>query len=178
MKSILFILSGVLVFCGCGTTIPGMVVQTVPFNPSGKTILIQHFDFYPEMATDVDRSSVAGFGEVIAFDVQNYLKKAGFRYPIVVKVGEHLEGDLLIKGTITRVSGGNVDQRIFGELFGFGATDVRARGEVVDLKTSRSLVGFSFAKQSRWTRLPNEAAVRENISEIAQEIAKVIIQRP
>jgi len=177
MKSILFILSGVLVFCGCGATIPGMVVQTVPFNPSGKTILIQHFDFYPGMATDVDRSSVAGFGEVIAFDVQNYLKKAGFRYPIVVKVGEQLEGDFLIRGIITRVSGGNVHQRIFGELFGFGATDVRARGEVVDLKTSRSLVGFSFAKQSRWTRLPNEAAVRENISEIAQEITKVITQR-
>jgi hypothetical protein len=154
-----------------------MVVQTVPFNPSGKTILIQHFDFYPEMATNVDRSLVEGFGEVIAFDVQKNLKKAGFIHPIVVKVEERLEGDFLIKGTITRVSGGNVQQRIFGELFGFGATEVRAMGEVVDLKTSRSLVGFSFAKQSKWTRLPNEAAVRENISEIAQEIAEVIIQR-
>lgn len=179
MKVIFFIILSLSTLSGCGPTLPGMpsmVVKTYPFNPAGKMILIQHFDFNPEFATNVDPSSVQKFGEVIAFDIRNYLSRAGFKYPVVVRAAEPFEGDFLIIGTITRVSGGNVQQRRYLELFGFGATEVKAVGEVIDIKTSTSLVGFSFTKRSHYTWNNNEAAVRENIREIAQEIAEVIVQ--
>jgi hypothetical protein len=179
MKPIALVILSFFAFSGCGPTLPGtpsMVVKSHPFNPAGKTILIQHFDFNPELATDVDPSLVKNFGGGIAFDIQNHLKKAGFKYPVVVQPAEPFAGDFLIKGTITRVSGGNVQQRKYLELFGFGATEVKAVGEVIDLKTSTSLVAFSFIKRSHYTWKDNEAAVRENISEIAREIAQVIIQ--
>jgi len=180
MKVIFFIILSLSTLSGCAPILPGMpsmVVKTYPFNPAGKMILIQHFDFNPEIATNVDRSSVQKFGEVIAFDIRNYLSRAGFKYPVVVQAAEPFEGgDFLIIGTITRVSGGNVQQRRYLELFGFGATEVMAVGEVIDIKTSTSLVGFSFTKRSHYTWKNNEAAVRENIREIAQEITKVIVQ--
>jgi hypothetical protein len=168
-------------FAGCRPllpTTPSMVAKTYPFNPAGKTILIQYFAFDPELATNVDRSSVENFGEAIAFDVQKYLKSAGFKKALVVQAKEPLEGDFLIKGTITEVSGGNIQQRKYLELFGFGATEVKVVGEVLNIKNSLSLVAFSFTKRSHFTRKGNEAAVRENISEIAQEIAQVILQNP
>ena len=155
-----------------------MVVRTYPFNPAGKTILIQHFAFDPELATNVDRTSVEKFGEAIAFDVQKCLKRAGFKNTLVVPGKDPLEGDFLIRGTITGVSGGNLQQRKYLELFGFGATEVKVVGEVLDIKNSLSLAAFSFTKRSHFTRKGNEAAVRENISEIAQEIAQVILQNP
>jgi hypothetical protein len=155
-----------------------MVVRTYPFNPAGKTILIQYFEFNPEIATNVDRPSVEKFGELISFDIQKYLKRAGFKNPLVVQAKEPLEGDLLIKGTITGVSGGSLQQRKYLELLGFGATEVKVVGEVLDIKTSLSLAAFSFTKRSHYTRKGNEAAVRENIGEIAQEIARVILQNP
>jgi hypothetical protein len=155
-----------------------MVVRTYPFNPAGKMILIQYFDFDPDLATNVERASAEKFGEAIAFDVQKCLKRAGFKNPLVIQAKEPQEGDFLIKGTITGVSGGNVQQRKYLELFGFGATEVRVVGEVLDIKTSLSLVAFSFTKRSHFTRKGNEAAVRENLSEIAEEIAQVILQNP
>ena len=157
---------------------PSMVVRTYPFNPAGKMVLIQYFDFNPAIATNVDRPSVEKFGELIAFDIQKYLKRAGVKNPLVVREKEPLAGDFLIKGTITEVSGGNLQQRKYLELFGFGATEVKAVGEVLDNKTSVSLVAFSFTKQSHYTWKENEAAVRENLGEIAQEIARVILQNP
>jgi hypothetical protein len=87
-----------------------------------------------------------------------------------------LKGDLLIRRTIKRVSGGHATHRKLFELFGFGVTEVTAVREIIDTKTTRSLVGFSFTKPCHYTRQGNEAAVRENVSEIAQEIAQVIIQ--
>jgi hypothetical protein len=60
--------------------------------------------------------------------------------------------------------------------FGFGATEVRATGEVVDLAMARPVTAFSIVKQSSYTWLDNEAAVRENPREIAQEIAEILIQ--
>jgi hypothetical protein len=181
MKVICCVILSFFTFAGCGPTLPGtpsMVVWTYPFNPAGKTILIQHFAFNPALATNVKRPSVEKFGEVIAFDIQKYLQKAGVKHPVVVQATESLEGDFLIKGTITEVSGGNVQQRKYLELFGFGAAEVKVVGEVIDIKTSLSLVGFSFTKRSHYTRKDNEAAVRENISQIAQEIAQVIVPNP
>ena len=181
MRVIGCLILSVFTLAGCGPTLPGtpsMVVRTYPFNPAGKTILIQHFAFNPALATNVEPASVEKFGEVIAFDIQKYLKHAGVKHPVVVQATEPFEGDFLIKGTITEVSGGNVQQRKYLELFGFGATEVKVVGEVIDIKTSLSLVGFSFTKRSHYTRKDNEAAVRENISEIAQEIAHVIVPNP
>jgi hypothetical protein len=179
MKSQLLVILSFFAFSGCAPTLsdmPSGVVIPYPFNPAGKTILIQPFYFYPELATNVDRSFVEKFGEIIAADVQNCLKKGGFRYPVVVWTEGQLKGDLLITGTIKRVSGGHATHRKLFELFGFGATKVTAVGEIIDTKTARSLVGFSFTKRSHYTWQENEAAVRENVSEIAQEIAQVIIQ--
>ena len=179
MKPILLVILSFFAFSGCGPTLqgmPSMVVLSYPFNPAGKSILIQPFDFNPGLATNVDSSFVEKFGEMIAVDVQNCLKKGGFRYPVVVWTEGQLKGDLLITGTIKRVSGGNATHRKLFELFGFGATEVTAVGEIIDTKTARSLVGFSFTKRSHYTWQENEAAVRENVSEIAQEIAQVIIQ--
>ncbi len=162
--------------CGCAPERPGLVVQSYPFSPKGKAILIQHFDFSPELATSVEKGAVAGFGESIALDIQRFLKEAGFRYPLVIAPGEQAKGDILIRGTITRVYGGDVQQRMWAESFGFGATEVKASGEIVDVATLKSILAFSFSKQSHYTWLDNEAAVRENLREIAKEIATALIQ--
>jgi hypothetical protein len=53
---------------------------------------------------------------------------------------------------------------------------VKAAGEMIDIETSTSIVGFSFTKRSHYTWKNDEAAVRENVREIAQEIAKVIVE--
>jgi hypothetical protein len=45
-----------------------------------------------------------------------------------VQAAEPFEGEFLIKGTIPRVSGGDVQQRKYLELFGFGATEVKMEG--------------------------------------------------
>jgi len=181
MKTIGCVLLSFFAFAGCSPLYPNppsMVVRMYPFNPAGRTILIQYFDFDTEFATNVDRPSVERFGEAIAFDVQMYLKKAGFKNVLVIQAQEPLAGDFLIRGKITGVSGGNIQQRKYLELFGFGATEVKVVGEVLNFKTSASLVAFSFTKRSHFTRKENEAAVRENIGEIAEEIAQVILQNP
>ena len=161
---------------GCAPERPGLVVQSYPFSPKGKAILIQHFDFNPELAASVDKGAVSGFGESIALDIQRFLKDAGFRHPLVIAPGEQAKGDILIKGAITRVYGGDVQQRMWAESFGFGATEVKASGEIVELATLRPILAFSFTKQSHYTWLENEAAVRENLREVAKEIATALIQ--
>ena len=176
MKRMLISILILWLLCGCAPERPGLVVQSYPLSPKGKTILIQHFDFYPELATSVDKRAVAGFGESIALDIQRFLKGAGFRYPLVIGPGEQAKGDILVRGTITRVYGGDVKQRMLAESFGFGTTEVKASGEIVELATSRSILAFSFSKQSHYTWLDNETAVRENLREVAQEVAKALIQ--
>jgi hypothetical protein len=161
---------------GCAAQKPSLVVYSFPFEPAGKAILIQHFDFNPEISTQVKKEAVRGFGELIALDIQRGLKAAGFQHPLVIAPGEQAKGDLLIKGTITRVHGGDFWERRWFESFGPGATEVRAVGEVIELGTSRSVVAFSLVKQSAYTWLDNESAVRENLKEIAQEIAATFIQ--
>jgi hypothetical protein len=176
MKRVFFLFLAVLLGAGCAAEKPSLVVHSFPFDPAGKAILIQHFDFNPEISTNVQKLAVQGFGELIALDIQRVLKSAGFQHPLVIAPGEEAKGDFLIQGTITRVHGGDLRERQLFEAFGFGATEVRATGEVVDLTAARSVTAFSLVKQSSYTWLDNEAAVRENLREIAQEIAAILIQ--
>jgi hypothetical protein len=176
MKRILFLALILFFFLGCAAQRPGLVVQSVPFNPKGKSILIQRFDFAPQIATHVSQEAVQNFGEAIALDIQRFLRNAGFRHPLVIARGEAAKGDILIQGTVSRVDGGDALQRRLGETFGFGATEVTATGDVIDLATSRSILAFAFTKQSHYTWLDNEAAVRENLRQIAQEVATALIQ--
>jgi len=176
MKGILLLALLFFFLSGCAAERPGLVVQSFPFNPAGKAILIQHFDFSPQIATGVDQKAVRNFGEAIALDIQRFLREAGFRHPLVIARGEAARGDILIQGTITRVQGGDAWERKLGEIFGFGASEVKAAGEIIDLATSRSILSFSLAKQSHYTWLDNEAAVRENLREVAREVATALIQ--
>lgn len=176
MKRILSLALTLFFLFGCAAQRPGLVVQSYPFDPKGKSILIQCFDFAPQIATNVNQEAVQNFGEAIALDIQRFLRSAGFRHPLVIARGEAAKGDILIQGTISRVNGGDALQRKVGETFGFGATEVTATGDVVDLATFRSILAFAFTKQSHYTWLDNEAAVRENLRQIAQEVATALIQ--
>jgi hypothetical protein len=175
MKRFLWVISSFFLFSGCVSG-PEMVVQAQPFRSKDKAILIQHFAVYPEMASQVDKEFVQQLGANLAYDIQSCLRKAGFSRPLVIAPGEPGEGDLLIKGAITRVAGGNVHQRMSLELFGFGATEVRAYGEVTDVQSSIPIAGFSSSKQSHYSWLNNELAVRENVKEIAEAISQVLIR--
>ena len=161
---------------GCAVEKPSLVVHSYPFNPQGKAVLVQHFACNPEISTNLNKGAVQRFGELIALDIQRSLKNAGFQHPLVIAPGEESQGDFLIRGTITRVHGGDVWERRWFESFGYGATEVRATGEIVDLAASRSVAAFSLVKQSYYTWLDNESAVRENLREVAREIAAILIE--
>jgi hypothetical protein len=176
MLRALCVFSAFFFLAGCAAQKPSLVVHSYPFNPEGKTVLVQHFALNPEISTGLNRGAVQRFGELIALDIQRILKNAGFQHPLVIDPGEPAKGDFLIKGTLTRVHGGDVRERRWFESFGYGATEVRAVGEVVDLASSRSVAAFSLVKQSSYTWLDNESAVRENLREIAREIAAILIE--
>ncbi len=159
---------------GCAADRPSLVVQSYPFNPAGKAFLIEYFAFDPDISTGVKRDAVQSFGEIVSLDIQRYLKEAGFRLPIVIPPGEPAKGDVLVKGAIIRVQGGDLRKRRWLESTGFGTTEVKATGQVIDLASSRSVLAFSLTKQSHYTWLDNEAAVRENLREIAREVAAAI----
>jgi hypothetical protein len=161
---------------GCAAEKPSLVVHSYPFNPRGKTVLVQHFAIHPEISTGLNKRTVQRFGELIALDIQRSLRNAGFQHSLVIVPGEKAEGDFLVKGTITRVQGGDARERRWFESLGFGATEVRATGEIIDLAASRSVAAFSLVKRSSYTWLDNESAVRENLREIAQEIAALLIE--
>ena len=103
------------------------------------------------------------FGELIALDIQRFLGNANFDHPLVIAPGEEAGGDFLIRGTITRVHGGDARERRWLEVFEPGATEVMATGEVIDLARSRSVAAFSLTQRSSYTWLDNDSAVRENI---------------
>jgi hypothetical protein len=161
---------------GCAAEKPSLVVHSYPFKAQGKSVLVQHFAFHPEISTNVNKGAVQRFGELIALDIQRSLRNAGFQHPLVIAPGEKSQGDFLIQGTITRIHGGDARERKLFETFGYGATEVRATGEIVDLTASRSVAAFSLVKQSSYTWLDNESAVRENLREVAREIAAILIQ--
>ncbi len=174
MNRIFFVLLGVFSILGCAAGMPGLIVQSQPYNPAGRILLIRHFDFDPAIAAGVRAEAVRDFGECIALDLQRYLKEAGFRKTLVVAPGEAARGEVLIRGTILRVHGGNARQRKTLELFGFGASEVKAAGEVMNVATAAPLLAFSLTGSSHYTWLENEPAVRENLREIAREIAAAV----
>jgi len=161
---------------GCAVEKPSLVVHSYPFNPRGKAVLVQHFACNPELSTNLNKGAVQRFGELIALDIQRSLRNAGFQHPLVIAPGEEAKGDFLVRGTLTRVHGGDMWQRWWIESFGFGATEVRAKGEIVDLAARRSVAAFSLVKQSSYTWLDNKSAVRENLREVAREIAAILIE--
>jgi hypothetical protein len=161
---------------GCSTASPDLIVQQKFFKTEGKRILIQHFDLNPTAATQVHKPSVAHFGETLALDIQQYLRLAHFQKTLVIGPAEPARGDILIQGAITGLAGGNQTYRILLNLFGFGGTHVAVKGEAIDLTDSQTVLAFSFSRRSPYTWKSNEEAVRENLREIAQEIARALIE--
>jgi hypothetical protein len=161
---------------GCTAASPDLVVRNEFFQAEGKRILIQHFDLDPMTATGVHQPSVAKFGETLALDIRQYLKLARLEKTLVIGPGESAQGDILIQGSITHIAGGDQVHRMSFELFGDGAAVVRVQGQVIDLAASRTILSFSLSRSSHYTWLNNERAARENLREIAEEIARAVIE--
>ena len=161
---------------GCSTASPDLIVQQEFFKTEGKRILIQYFDLNPMTATEVHKPSVAKFGETLALDIQQYLRLAHFQKTLVIAPAEPARGDILIQGAITHLAGGNQTYRMLLDLFGFGGTHVAVKGQVIDLADSKTILDFSLSRRSHYTWKNNEQAVRENLREIAQEIARAVIE--
>ena len=174
MKKLFFFVSLLLIF-GCSTTMPDRMTKLESFDPKNRIIIIQSFDFNPDIATGVNKSFVSDFGKEIAIDIKARLYSKGYKN---IKIdGDPKEGDFLIKGKITGLSGGNKHQRIWLG-FGYGASIASARGEIIDLKKSKTLLDFNITKKSNWTYSDNEAAARENIYEIAVELVDKALEKP
>ncbi len=175
MKRICAAVVILILLFGC-TRGPRPALHSVPAR-SENLILIQFFDFPPQIATNVRMQFISNFGQLIAYEIQNSLKRDGFPKVIVVRPGEILENaDVLVRGSILRVSGGNFSQRMFGELFGFGASEVGAVGDLINMKTGRPITGFSFSSTSKWNGLDNEASVRQDLAAVARQIAHLVAQ--
>lgn len=153
-----------------------MVVRSYSFNLADPLIVIEHFENYPEMSTGVDKSFARDLGASLALDLQRNFGKKGVQRPRVILPGEQVIGDLLIRGRITRASGGDRFYRMTFGLFGNGASEVQAMGEVIDVKTATSLLAFSITRRSEWSWAANENAVRGNIEEISEALVKIILQ--
>lgn len=175
MKKI-FLIILISMFLGCATTIPDRMTKLDTFDPKkDQVIIIQPFEFNPDIATNVNKAYVTDFGKEIAIDIQNCFYNHGHKN-IKIDVAPK-EGDYLIKGKITEISGGNKHQRIWLG-FGYGGTIASVRGEIINLKKSNTLSVFNITKQSNWTYSNNEAAVRENIYEIAVELVNKVLEKP
>lgn len=160
---------------GCATTIPDKMTKLDTFDPANRIIIIQSFDLNPDIATDVNKAYIIDFGKEIALDIQNCFYDKGYKN---IRIdGDPKEGDYLIKGKITELSGGNMHQRIWLG-FGYGGTVASVRGEIINLKTSNHLITFNITKQSNFTFSNNEAALRENIYEIATDLVNKILEKP
>jgi hypothetical protein len=153
---------------------PDRMTKVEPFDPKGQTIVIQPFEFNPDIATEVNKDFIKDLGEEIAIDIRSLLLEKGYKKVIVGK--NTTNGDYLVKGKITEVSGGNKHQRIWLG-FGYGGTVVSARGEIVNLKETSTVMDFNITKQSNWTYSDNEAAVRENLYEIAKELVTKSLEK-
>jgi len=153
-----------------------MIVRSHPFHPANQLIVIEHFECYPETSRDLAKSFAKDLGVSLALDLQKKLRKVGPQRSLVISPGEPVIGDLFIRGRITRLSGGNRFHRMTFELFGYGASEAQAMGEVIEVRTSTSLMAFSISRRSSWTWKGNEGGIRENIEEIAEAIVEVILQ--
>lgn len=167
---------GFLTISGCAPTMPDMIVRNYPFAAAGKFIVLEPFRFSPEISTGWNRSEEGNFGTTLALELQKRLRESRLVGTVVIAPGEEVIGDFLVRGRITRITGGDRFHRMTFELFGYGAAEVQAMGEVVDVRTGTALTAFSFTRRSSWTWKENEGAVRENTEAIAQAIAEIVLQ--
>lgn len=173
MKHLLLTLT-IILFVGCATTMPDRINRLETFDPKDQKIVINPFKFNPDIATGVNREFVSELGNEMAIDIKSILFERGCKDVIIDE--RNNVGDYLVKGKITEVSGGSKHQRIWLG-FGYGGTVVSARGEIVDLKEMKTVMDFNITKQSNWTYSDNEAAVRENIYEIAKELVTKALEK-
>ncbi|MHA1630049.1 MAG: DUF4410 domain-containing protein [Candidatus Heimdallarchaeota archaeon] len=146
---------------------PDRATKLDTFDPREQKVVIHPFKLNPDIASGVNKEFVKELGQEMAIDIRSLLFEKGYKNVIID--GASKEGDYLVKGKITEVSGGSKHQRIWLG-FGYGGTIVSARGEIVDLKNAKVVMDFNITKQSNWTYSDNEAAVRENVYEIAKEL--------
>lgn len=170
-----FLLSLALIFfVGCATTMPDRITKIETFDPQEQKIVIHPFEFNPDITTGVNKEFASRLGSEIAIDIRSLLFEKGYKN-VIIDDNTNV-GDYLIKGKITEVSGGNKHQRVWLG-FGYGGTIVSARGEIVKLKSMRTIMDFNITKQSNWTYSENEAAVRENIYEIAEDFVTKALEK-
>jgi hypothetical protein len=180
LKRFLLVVTAFLTISGCAPTMPDMIIRNYPFTAAGKFIVIEQFRFSPEISTGWNRSEGGDLGTTLALELQKRLRESRLVGTVVIAPGEEVIGDFLVRGRITRVTGGDRFHRVTFELFGYGAAEVQAMGEVVDVRTGTALTAFSITRRSSktwaWTWEGNEGAVRENTEAIAQAIAEVVLQ--
>lgn len=162
--------SFILIVSGCATHIPNNIEGNNELDTT-KTIIIENFEFNPHGAINLNTYAIEKFNIELSENISTELKKIGLNPVISDKNSSESDG-YIIKGRILEVNGGSGAQRIWLG-FGAGATTVTVRGEILDIKTAAKLRNFTLTKQSNWTYSNNETAVRENINEIAIDIAKL-----
>jgi len=165
----------VFLFCSCTTTMPDRVNKLRDFEVSSKKLFIKQFDFDPSIAMNVDKNFVRNFGQEIALDIADLFQKENKQIDARLK-GNEEDCDFLIRGKITQVEGGSMHARVWLG-FGYGASFVSVNGELMNLKTTESVMRFSLTKRSNWTWSNSETAVRENLNEVAQEIVNSILEK-
>ena len=174
MRGIAIVLVLSYLFVGCATTMPDRIIKLEAFDLRGKKVVIIPFEIDSAIVSEVNLEFANELGNEIALDLRSLLYQKGYKN-ITVDGGE-LYGDYLIRGKITEVSGGNKHQRVWLG-FGYGGTVVAVRGEIYDRSMNKTVFDFNITKQSNWTYSDNEAAVRENIHEIAKEIIASAIEK-
>jgi hypothetical protein len=171
MNKIIPLVGLLLALVGCSTTIPDSINRSLNYKMEGKTVFVQDFEFDPSTATNVDRNFVKNFGKELSSYLVDSLRENG------IKIADSQDrADALVKGLIIQVEGGSMHARVWVG-FGYGASMVSVRGEVIDLRKSDSLLNFRLTKKSNFTWSNSEAAVRENLYEVAQELSRLIVNK-
>ncbi|MEN3111148.1 DUF4410 domain-containing protein [Uliginosibacterium paludis] len=153
---------------GCATHMPNNVEGDAGLGRT-RPIIVENFDFNPKGAVDVSADSIEKLNLELSENVVSELKKMGLPAKLADKSAPAQDAYVL-KGRILQVNGGSTALRIWIG-FGAGSTTVTVRGEVLDAKTGAQVRNFTLTRQSNWTYSNNEAAVRENIGELASDIA-------
>ena len=162
-------ISLLLILTGCATHIPNNIEGKTELDTT-KIIRIENFQYNPKGAINLNTFAIENLNIELSENISIELKKIGL-HPVMATENTKEYDGYIIKGRILEVNGGSGAQRIWLG-FGAGATTVTVRGEIIDAKSATQLRNFTLTKQSNWTYSNNETAVRENINEIAVEIAK------
>lgn len=157
---------------GCATHLPNNIYGKAVLDTT-KPIRVEIFEFNPKAAVDVNTYAVENLGLELAEKIASELLSMGLQ-PATVNSNNNISEDIgyIIKGRILEVNGGSAMKRVWIG-FGSGATTVTVKGEITNAKSGALVRNFTLTKQSNWTYSNNETAVRENINEIAIDIAKI-----